>query len=240
MNIHIDIQGNGKPLVLFHGWGFNHQIWRPLLPILTQQYQLFLVDLPGFGLTPSMDWEAFKISLLKKLPFNFAAAGWSMGGLFATRLAIEEPQQVSHLINIASTPRFIRDLYWPGVDIEVFKTFYQDLSSDPERILKQFITLQLQGESIPPNLIEQAPTVQGLQAGLDLLLCWDLRQDLTQLEIPTFYMFGRLDAITPRMTMTVMQKIYPQFNYHLFPKAAHAPFLSHQDQFIKTLEEFLK
>ena len=240
MNINVTIHGTGKPLVLFHGWGFDHQIWYPLLPILSAKYQLFLVDLPGFGLTPLMEWEPFKTKLLKQLPSNFAVGGWSMGGLFATRLAIEEPKRVSHMMSIASSPCFMREPKWPGVEVEIFKRFYQDLSIHPTTTLQQFMTLQLQGQPIPSSILEQTPTVSGLQAGLKLLLNWDLRQDLTQLRIPALYMFGRLDAITPRTTMAIMQKIYPHFDYHVFPKAAHAPFLSHQEQFINVLEGFLQ
>ena len=239
MNINVTIHGTGKPLVLFHGWGFDHQIWYPLLPLIRSKYQLFLVDLPGFGLTPLMEWEPFKIKLLQQLPSNFAVAGWSMGGLFATRLAIEEPAHVSHLISIASSPRFIRESQWPGVDIEIFNGFYQDLARHPTRTLQQFMTLQLQGQPIPLSIIEQSPAVPSLQAGLELLLYWDLRQALTQLRLPAFYMFGRLDTITPRTTMAIMQKRYPHFDYYLFPKAAHVPFLSHQEEFINALDEFL-
>lgn len=60
MNIHLDKYGQGMPLVLFHGWGFDSQIWQPIIPYLKPKYQIILVDLPGFGLTPMMDWESFK------------------------------------------------------------------------------------------------------------------------------------------------------------------------------------
>ncbi len=236
---HIQIQGKGKgtPLVLFHGWGFDSQIWHPLLPELTNRYQLYLVDLPGFGLTPNMQWEAFKPALLKCLPKKFALLGWSMGGLMATRLAIEEPEHITHLINVTSSPYFIRQVEWPGVVTQVFNDFYQALASNPQQTLQEFITLQLQGQKIFSG---HPPSLHGLREGLDLLMTWDLRQNLTQLNHPVCYMFGRLDAIVPRTTMITMQTIYPHFHYTMFPKAAHAPFLSHTDEFITALEEFLQ
>ena len=239
MSVHIIIYGKGKPLVLFHGWGFNTEVWSPLLPALTSQYELHLVDLPGFGLTQPMAWEAFKTTLLKQLPENFALAGWSMGGLFATRLAIEEPERVTHLVNIASSPRFIREEGWPGVDREMFKAFYKDLADDHEQTLERFIELQLQGQTRPLVMGGQAPSMLSLQTGLDILINWDLRLDLFLLNMPVLYMFGRLDAITPRKTMGIMQTMYPQFNYTMFPKAAHMPFLSHPDEVIPILERFI-
>ena len=112
--LNITVHGRGKALVLLHGWGFDSQIWHSIQPELSNRYQLYLVDLPGFGLSPSVDWENFKSILLKQLPAHFAIAGWSMGGLFATRLAIEAPCRVSHLLNIASSPCFIRLRYLPS------------------------------------------------------------------------------------------------------------------------------
>ncbi len=49
MTIHITKYGNKHPLVFFHGWGFDSQVWLSLVPLLEDKYELILVDLPGFG-----------------------------------------------------------------------------------------------------------------------------------------------------------------------------------------------
>lgn len=241
MNINIVNYGSGKkPLVLLHGWGFDHRVWLPLVPHLADRYLLFLVDLPGFGLSSAMHWDNFKAIFLSHMPSRFVLAGWSMGGLFATRLALEEPQRISHLLNIASTPCFIKSKHWPGVDQKILTMFYENLSRDPERVLLQFRALQLSEKNSTLDVAGQLPTQQGLKLGLDLLRQWDLRPMLNTLDMPTHYMFGQLDTIVPRHTLTAMQRSYPKFSYFLFPKAAHMPFLSHTDQFIQALEVFLQ
>ena len=240
MNINISAHGHGRPLVLFHGWGFDSNIWNPLLPELSEKYRLYLVDLPGFGSTTAMPWDEFKAGLLEKLPNEFAVAGWSMGGLYATRLVVEESKRITHLINICSSPHFIRKNDWPGVGAEVIDRFYRDLVNRPEQTLKDFINLQLSGQKMPHVAVGQPPTIAGLQKGLELLINWDMRQDIKPLSLPVCYMFGRLDAITPHLTMTTMQKNYPQFNYLMFAKAAHVPFLSNSAEFIVALEGFVK
>lgn len=240
MSISIRIQGSGKPLVFFHGWGFDSQIWESLLPNLSQNYQLYRVDLPGFGLTPPMDWQAFSTELLKQLPHRFILLGWSMGGLLATRLAIEHPDRLSHLVNIASSPRMVSEIEWPGVDIKVLRAFYQQLSKDPYKTLQAFIKLQLDVQNIPAQFLGITSSKIGLQAGLDILVNWDLRASLKQVKLPVSYMFGRLDGIVPYKTMATMQSIYPHFNYQLFAKASHVPFLSHPQTFIAALKDFLQ
>lgn len=102
MSLHIRTKGQGHPLVLFHGFGFDSSIWSPIESKLSSKYQLYLVDLPGFGRSELMPWDEFSQKLYATLPNQFALLGWSMGGLYATKMAYESPSRVSHLINIAS------------------------------------------------------------------------------------------------------------------------------------------
>ena len=236
MKIHLTKYGKGTPLVFFHGWGFDSHIWRSILPLLNNSYQIILVDLPGFGLSCMQNWHDFKVLLLQQLPDQFILTGWSMGGLYATRLALEEPNRIKSLVNITSSPRFIADELWPGVSIGVFDVFYKKLSQDVTGTLKDFISLQL-GKNQFPLELGHPPSKEGLDFGLEILHQWDLRVKLKDIQVPTCYMFGRLDPITPITTMRVMHQEYPEFNYVLFSKAAHMPFLSHQELFI---DEFLR
>lgn len=239
MNIHIKTYGCGFPLVFFHGWGFDSQVWVPLVFQLEGNYQLILVDLPGFGQSSMMDWSSFKTQLLNQLPAQFALLGWSMGGLFATRVALEEPERVTHLINITSSPRFLLDNDWPGVSQEVFTTFYQNLLKDSRATLEEFIALQVSKHNFELAL-GHLPSSAGLASGLDILGTWDFRQQLKQFERPVCYMFGRLDPIVPVKTMKAMQEHYPGFKYVYFNRAAHMPFLSHIDLFTNEIQEFIK
>ena len=49
MSVHVDIIGQGQPLVLIHGWGMHSGVWQPLVKRLSANYMLYLVDLPGMG-----------------------------------------------------------------------------------------------------------------------------------------------------------------------------------------------
>lgn len=239
MNLYIKVIGKGSPLVFFHGWGFDHTIWLQLATCIDNEYQLFLVDLPGFGLSSPMSWELFKKNLIQQLPAQFALAGWSMGGLLATRFAIEEPTQVTKLINISSSPRFIKEKAWPGIEKQAFSQFFINLTADPQLTISEFIGLQLKNNSYQYHN-EIMPDPASLKEGLQILADWDLRELLHSLKRPAYFLFGHLDAITPRATMAAMQKLYPQFNYLMFAKAAHIPFLSDRAEFITVLQDILR
>jgi len=224
-----------KTLLLLHGWGFDSHIWQPLLPKLADNYDIYTIDLPGFGTMNSMDWQTFKASVLSQLPEQFAVLGWSLGGLYATRLAIEAPDRITDVINVASSPCFTQKLPWRGIEVAMLEQFSQQVQKDPKNVLAQF--MQLQGITTP--IACRPPTPEGLLDGLNVLKDWDLREQLNHLRCPVSYFFGKRDAIVPYKTMQSLQQTYPHFNYELFPKAAHAPFLSHPERFIEKLQGVL-
>lgn len=240
MTLSIHTMGAGQPMVLLHGWGFDHQIWMPWVTRLVNDtdekpYRFYLVDLPGFGQSPPMSWEAFKTQLFDQLPDQFILMGWSMGGMMATRLALESPERVAHVINVASSPRFTAAAGWYGVAAQVLDEFYQRFLSHPKRTQQHFIRTQLQGQSLPPTLLQIKASDEGLKQGLELLKNWDLREKLSTIRVPVTYIWGRLDALIPFQMMPIMQQQYPDFKYFMIEKTAHIPFLDHQDEFTACL-----
>lgn len=234
MTINIQISGQGAALVFFHGWGFDHHIWQPIAQELASRFQIYLVDLPGFGDSAYMEWPQFKQQLLQRLPPQFSVIGWSLGGLLAMRLATEE-ERVASLFITTSSPRFTKAPDWPAVSKQVLARFADNLLSAPEKTVEEFVALQLQGQA---SMAYRA-SLPGLQEGLRILSEWDLRAALAHYKKPACFVFGRLDAITPRALMRAMQSQYPHFHYHLFNKAAHIPFLSHPQEYLAVLQEFL-
>ena len=164
---------------------------------------------------------------------------WFLGGLYASRLAIEEPERVTSLVSVTSSPKFVADLSWPGVSKDVFSQFFANLSLNLQGTLNDFIALQTNKSKFSFNL-GQLPSPQGLASGLQILDTWDLREGLKGLSQPACFMFGRLDPITPIKIMSTMQAKYPEFNYVLFKRAAHMPFLSDMDLFVDELVGFIQ
>src|SRR5712691_12469976 len=42
----------GTPIILVHGLGNSAKIWTPLIWLLSREYMVYALDLPGFGKTP--------------------------------------------------------------------------------------------------------------------------------------------------------------------------------------------
>jgi len=102
--------GAGTPLVLLHGYPLDGSIWSELVPLLTDQFELIIPDLRGFGesttgdTASTMDTFASDVArLVDHLGFEKAAlAGHSMGGYVALAFAKNHPNRVRGLGLVSS------------------------------------------------------------------------------------------------------------------------------------------
>jgi pimeloyl-ACP methyl ester carboxylesterase len=90
-------EGEGPPLVLLHGVGHHWQAWRPVIRLLTSEFDVIACDSPGFGASPPLPvgvrptigayLDAFR-GLFGELELGRPhVAGNSMGGAIALELA---------------------------------------------------------------------------------------------------------------------------------------------------------
>ena len=141
--------GQGPEIVLLHGWGMNAGVWEPFLPLL-HDYQVTLVELPGHGNSPWNDSDVTLQHWVQKVldvaPERATWCGWSLGGQVAQLAAMQEPDRVSALVLLSSTPRFVQGPGWQhAVQQQVFHQFGEQLLEDTESTLQRFLSLQVRG-----------------------------------------------------------------------------------------------
>ena len=52
MELRFERRGAGEPLVLLHGIGSRWQVFEPVLDLLASEFEVWAVDMPGFGASP--------------------------------------------------------------------------------------------------------------------------------------------------------------------------------------------
>jgi 3-oxoadipate enol-lactonase len=120
MEMHIEVQGHGRPIVLVHGGGSRASCWEEVVPGLVDRYQVFTFDMRGFGETvrpasPQMSFEVWIDDLRQLLDemelTSVGLVGWSLGGLIAMNFVLQYPALVSDLIliGVASPKRVPTD-----------------------------------------------------------------------------------------------------------------------------------
>jgi pimeloyl-ACP methyl ester carboxylesterase len=144
--LHYAKYGQGKTaLLLFHGFGQHHGVFKGWVPQLSTQFTLYLFDLFFHGQSQwneqeplqKNDWKNIVSLFLakEKIP-RFALAGFSLGGKFAMTTAEHFPDKVSHLFLLA--PDGIKTSAWyslatyPHVTRGVFKSMIEK----PERFFR--------------------------------------------------------------------------------------------------------
>ena len=90
-----------------------------------------------------------------------------------------------------------------------------------------------------PDLIRHGAP-RALQAALDAVNRADARPFLAHIQQPVLLVYGQKDAITPPRMGEYLHRHLPDSRLHLIEKAAHAPFLSHADEFAGVHQRFIK
>ena len=83
------------------------------------------------------------------------------------------------------------------------------------------------------------PTAAGLRGGLDILGSTDLRARLGALTMPVLLLAGARDTLVPVAALRLLAQRYAGLRLHEFPSAGHAPFISHANEVVEVLAEFL-
>lgn len=245
--------GQGKRnLVLLHGWGLNGEVWSSIETRLAPHFCLHKVDLPGYG--RSQEFGEMSLSEMAdvvhaQMPENSVLAGWSLGGLVATQIALTHPQAVSHLVTICSSPCFAAEEAegWPGIKPTVLSGFQHQLSTDFQRTVERFLALQTLGTASARQdarilksvvLAQPLPDVAILNAGLEILRTADLRPQLASLTMPFLRIYGYLDGLVPRKVAQLLDEQLPLSPSDVMRNSGHAPFISHPDEFCDVLLGF--
>lgn len=211
-------------LVFLPGWGYQASVWQPVIEALPT-YQTLLLDWPE-----SLDDESLH-HLGNSLPDHAVLIGWSLGGSLAIQLCSLLPEKFSRLVLVASSPCFIANTDWPGIQPEAAEAFIRAAACQPAEHLKQFHQLVLfpthsrqDLRFLQNNAAKPHPTVIVLNHFLRI----DLRASYNSLKLPVLSLAGERDAVLP-----------PHPSDRIFPGAGHAFFLSHRTSFVNALHDFL-
>jgi len=253
--LHVESVGQGRPLVLLHGFAMHGGLFAPLLPALARHHRVHVVDLPGHGHSdPIEPWtvDAIVAALARAFadePEPLAMMGWSLGGVIALHWTLAQPGRIRKLALVATSPRFVADDAWPhAMAPQTLARFGDELRLAWKLTLQRFLSLQLQGSdagratlaSLRHQLFARGgPDPAALEAALGTLARADLRADVGRIAVPTLVVAGERDTLAPPAAAAWLAQALPAAELLRVPGAGHAPFLSHPDAFREALVAFL-
>ncbi len=252
MSLHVEVTGQGEPLVMLHGWGMHGGIWGDTAARLAQDCAVYNVDLPGHGKSGPPD-EFTLDAAVDQLAVHFdrpvTLLGWSLGGIIAQQWAAREPQQIKRLVLVASTPCFTERKDWQfGMPRDTLEQFAAELGKNHAATLRRFLALQARGSEGERELLSTLreklfsrgePHLVALRGGLDILRDADLRGHLPRIRQATLAIAGARDKLTPPQASRYLAQTLPNARVVEIEGAAHAPFLSHPEIFTERVKNFL-
>lgn len=101
--------GRGEPLFLFPGWPSNFSADSNFLKLLSQYFEIFAINLPGFGCSQPLSTRpdlAGLVNLINSLVDTnklkkVNLLGMSYGGMLALKYAVDFPDKVNRLVLVA-------------------------------------------------------------------------------------------------------------------------------------------
>ena len=250
--IHQQTFGEGKPMVLVHGWAMHSGIWRDFAQQLAQNYQVTCIDLPGHGRSEKID--SFTLERISDALVNAASdenacwLGWSLGATIVLDIAKRFPERINSLILLAGNPAFTQKAKWPGMQVGLLDAFADKLNEDCQATLLRFLSLQVNNSPDYKTLLRtlksavmecDAPDNETLQGGLEILKNADLRPALSGTNVPVSVILGTWDTLVPVSAGQNMQELAPDITLNIIDKAGHVPFLSHPQELLAIISRFM-
>lgn len=247
--LHVRVDGSGRDVVLLHGWGFHSGAWSGIAEALAARYRVRRVDLPGHGLSaapPPAHFDAAADEVARCIPAGSVVAGWSLGGLFAQRIAARSPGQLAGLLLVSTTPCFVARGDWAdAMAAATLEGFARELEADPARTMEQFVHLNVLGGARPRETARAflqrlrevpSPAPAALRTGLHWLQRTDLRSSAAEISTRCVVLHGARDRVTPAGAGRWLAREIPGAEMIEVEDAAHLPFATHPQRFIEAVE----
>jgi len=255
--LHYDEAGSGETVVLVHGSWSDRNNWLPVIPALTESCRVIAYDRRGHGLSQRdivgtrRDQEEDLGALIENLGAAATVIGTSFGGSIALGLASRRPELVSRLVvhepplmsiaaedeenwaqlgAIGVTVQEVAALVGHGRPQEAARKFVEEVALGPGA-----------WDMLPPpireTMIDGAASFVAEQqdpnwAHIDVA-------DLATIRCPVLVTDG--DASPPwfRLITSRLGDAIQGSTTHRYPGAGHAPHLTHAEQYVSVVREFV-
>ncbi len=247
LRVHVEIHGEGEPLLLHSGLWAETGLWRPLLPYL-KGYQVIAFDPPGVGQSemPRLPMTmaglaSMGAAILDELGLESAhVLGTSFGGAVAQQMAVTQRRRVRKLVLVSTS---FGGFSWPG-DPMAYWHFMQPGSYRPHRM--QQVAGEMFGGRMrthpelihgmhirrPSNFLAAMYRMVPLVGWTSLPWLWAIRQ-------PTLIVCGDDDPITPHINHSIMATLMPHARLHTVRGGGHLALVDSPGQVVPVIAGFL-
>lgn len=243
-------QGSGPTVVLLHGLGGTHDLWRHQIPALATRYRVVAMDLRGHGRSPVGETPFDLEAMASDVRDTFGAleigdpivVGLSMGGGVAQTLAIRTPGLVRALALVSTSSEF------PDATRQRFLSRAalaerEGMGSVVDATVSRWFT---------PDFVEHHPgeverarrTVLGMDpaafaAASHANADRNLTAELRSIDCPVLFVGGAADPADPARALGIYRRELRDLRWEVIPDASHLVPVEAPDTFTAILLRFL-
>lgn len=262
-DLHIDdTGGDGRPVVLIHGWPLSGESWSEQIPALSGAgYRVIAYDRRGFGRSEKpgggYDYDTLAEDLdgvLSELDLrDVTLVGFSMGGGEVARYVAKYGEDRLHsVVFAAAVPPYLQqtdDNSDGPLDEETAAAMEGGLKADRDAFFDEFTTAFFSaGDELKVTeaqrqeaiaLCHQSDQTAALGC-MEAFATTDFRDDLPKITVPTLVIHGDSDGTVPfEGSGKRTHKAISQSELVLVKDAPHGLNVSHADEFNRALLDFL-
>ena len=260
VKLHVTDLGEGKPVVLIHGWPLSDAMYEYQYAALIQKgYRVIGITLRGFGLSDKpagqYNYDVFaddiKVVLDQLNIQNATIGGFSMGG--ATVIHYVAKYNAAHVSKLAlfgaAAPIWTKrdDLQygqWTKEDVDgliaLNNTNRPELFENFGKIFPANQTSVSPGQASWLGTIQAQASPYAMAEAMKTLRDTDLRPDLKKIKIPTLILHGKLDKICSYDLAEQMHQGIAGSKLVPMEKSGHALFIEELEKFNTELIGFIQ
>ncbi len=241
-NIYYQKVGQGKNIILLHGWKQDSSSFWGVIEPLKKDFTLWLIDLPGFGRS-DLPKRSFKVidyanviyEFIKKNRIkNVTLLGHSVGGRIAIKLAANYPASLEKLIledsaGIRPKRDISKTLFYPLA--KAFHYLIPNWFNLKERLRYKFYR-SLESDYINAGELKETLTNVSNE---------DLTTDLPKIKTETLLIWGEKDPILEASLGNgkKMYRLIPNSKIEVIDEVGHFPHVENPDRFVYYVKDFI-
>jgi len=241
VSVRIMRSGSGPPLLFLHGAN-GLPVWGPMFDLLAGNFEVFVPEHPGFGLSDNPPWlrnvgdlAMYYLDFLDGLgPYEVHLVGHSLGGWTAAELAVRNCSRLKSLSLIA--PAGLRVKGIPSGDNfiwgpeEAVRNVYHD-----QAIAERILAMPISDEQADIMLTNRyAATKFGWEPR------WhnpSLERWLHRISVPTLVIWGKNDRLFPSEYAARWGERIKGARVEIIPECGHVPIVEKGE---RTAEEIIR
>lgn len=251
-------RGQGKPVLLIHGFNMDFHTWMKSLDVLAGRYKVYALDLwgQGYSTRQPLDYgynlfeEQVRLFMQAKDIQKASLVGHSMGGGTSIVFAARNPQQVDKLVLLDSTGIPTRLPFRSKIfRIRGVAELLLALRTDAVRRMNLLDFWIHKKELLTEDAFAMLTRYQKVRGTTEALLTILRRnffntleatiQELGQRHIPTLIIWGRMDRTLPLHCGERMHQLLPGSRFEILENAAHLANFDRAEDFNRIVIDFL-